>query len=360
MGAIKRIAKMRIAHCVTVSPNRCGLYGTARDLVSSEIKFGLDAGFIDAGIVDPNTPIVNGVITGYPKIVDKEMAVRTTEWGRDADCYVRHSFIPVEWQNKGKPLIMAMHGRPESSFRLEQQGILAAMSTFYKRGLDKRYLAFWCFWPEYIDIWKTIIPEEKLFYIPAPVDLIYYNHNKPKRDLGTHSGSPNILIADIWREDITPFNMIFAAHKFQQKYCKTAKIHIVALQGKNLKAMSGILNGIKKDGALGSISYMTKDIIGWYRAADIFITPHVIATRTVREPLACGVPIVAGLGNKYTPYKANPMDTEAFAKAINECWLDLQSDGDKVRYVARQTAEIAFNFKNTGRAILNSLRRIGL
>lgn len=350
---------MRIAHCVTVAPNRCGLYGTARDLVMAERKAGIDAGFIDATMTDPNTPLINGVLMPLKEpMKDKSLPVSSLEWADEADIYVRHSFIPVKWQNIGKPLIMAVHGRPESSFRLEQTGKLAAISTFHKRGNDPRYKQFWCFWPEYMDIWSTIIPPEKMVYIPAPVDLDYYHPEGPKRDLKDREGSPNIVIADIWREDIIPFNMIFAAHRFWRKYCRTAKIHIVALQGNNLKILAPVIKQMKDDGSLGYISFITSEVTEWYRAADIFITPQTIATRTVREPLACGVPVVAGSGNKYTPYSANPNDIEAFAKAINECWIDYQQDRQTVKQVARQTAEIAFNLKNTGKAVKEALKKL--
>jgi glycosyltransferase involved in cell wall biosynthesis len=349
---------MRIAHCATIAPNRCGLYGTARDLVRAEIAQGLDAGFIDAAIAGPNTTIVNGKLSGYPKVSDSSMQVQSMEWGKKADVYIRHSFIPVQWQNSGTPLVMALHGRPESSFRLEQQGN-SIVSTVAKRAIDKRYKTFWCFWPEYIPIWQTIIPNEKLCYIPAPVDLEYYCPEGPiHKHKDEHNGSPNILIADMWREDVIPFNPIFAALKFQQKYCSTAKLHIVALQGSNLKIMGHFLNGIQGAGALGSISTLTKNIIPWYRSADIVITPQTIATRTVREPLACGVPVVAGAGNKYTPYTASHMDVDAFASAINDCWQDIKSGPKLVKAMARKTAEMAFNLDNTGKAIKKSLEAI--
>ncbi len=348
---------MRVAHFATVAPNRCGLYGTARDLIFAERKAGLDAGLIDANIAI-NEPVVNGWLDGYPKIKDDLLKPETMDWAKQADVFIRHSYIPVGFQNTGKPLVMAMHGRPESSFRLETSGTLSAISTFYKRGIDKRYKAFITFWPEHLDVWKTIIPPEKLFYVPPPIDLDYYSPQGNKQDLGENSGEPNILIADIWRDDIIPFNQIFAALKFQQEYCPSAKIHIVALQGKNFKAMAPSLARIKVMGALGCVSKMTVKIVPWYRSADIVITPHTIATRTVREPLSCGIPVVAGAGNKYTPYTACPTDISGFAKAINRCWQDYKSDKKAVKEMARKTAEIAFNPELVGQAMKETLERI--
>jgi len=348
---------MRVAHCATVAPNRCGLYGTTRDLISAEVKYGIDAGILNVGTSDKE-PLINGLQEGYPKVKDKSVDVKSYEWAKEADVCIRHSYIPVELQNSGKVLLLALHGRPESSFRLEQSRQHAIMTTVQRRAADDRYKGFLVFWKEYMLHWSTLVPAKKLFYVPAPVDLDYYSPKGEKFDFGENAGSPNILIADIWREDVLPFNLIYAALLFQQKYCKTAKIHISALQGNNFKVMSGTLLGIKATGALGTINPITNKINDLYRAADIVITPHTIATRIVRESLACGTPVVAGAGNKYTPYTASPMDTESFAKAINNCWEDYRQSPTEVRAMARKTAEVAFNFDNTGKAMKAVLERV--
>jgi glycosyltransferase involved in cell wall biosynthesis len=348
---------MKVAHCVTVAPNRCGLYGTARELVDAEKLCGVDAGIIDVSVSDKE-PLINGTQEGYPKIKDPRVQARSIGWARRADVYVRHSYIPMEFQNSGKPLVLALHGRPESSFRLEQMMGQLILSTVAKRGVDDRYKAFVTFWPEHLFIWSSIVPKEKLFHVPASVDLSFYSPDGPKATWKEFNGSPNILIADIWREDVLPFNALFAAALFQQKYCKSAKIHILAVQGKNLKVMTPMLIGMKKAGALGVLGPMTTKIVDFYRAADIIVTPHSIATRTVREPLACGVPVVAGSGNRYTPYTANPRDIEGFARAINKCWQDYKEDPDAMRKMARRTAEIGFNPRNTGEAMKKVLETI--
>lgn len=349
---------MRVVHCATIAPNRCGLYGTARDLVNAELKQGIDAGFLDVVPVTNQGVTINGMMEGYPKVKDPMLKPKSYEWAKKADVYIRHSYIPVELQNIGKPLFLALHGRPESSFRLEIETKQPIMSTIFKRGQDKRYKGFLCFWKEFMVPWQLVVPREKLFYIPAPVDLDYYNPKGDIFNLKEKAGNPNILIADIWREDIIPLNLIYAVAIFQQKYCKTAKLHVLALQGKKLKAMIGTLVGLKNIGVLGGVIPMTKKINNFYRAVDMVITPHTIATRTVREPLACGIPVVAGAGNRYTPYKASHLDIDAYAKAINECWEDLKSDRKAIKDMARKTAEIAFNPKNTGEAMKKVLEKI--
>lgn len=350
---------MDVAHYASIAPNRCGLYGTARELVLAEKKAGINAGIIDARIPE-NEPTINGVLDGYPypKFKDDMLKASSYEWAKKADIHVRHSFIPAGLQNLGKPLVMAVHGRPESSFRLEVAGTINVNTTLMNRGKEDRYKAFICFWKEFLDIWATIVPPEKLFYVPAMVDLDYYSPRGKKFGWGEHGGNPNIVIADVWREDIIPFNMIYAALRFQQKYCPTAKIHIIALQNENLKAMLPSLAGIKKRNALGLVVPMTKKICDCYRAADILITPHVIATRSVREPLACGIPIVASSGNRFTPYTANPMDVNAFADAINRCWQDYKDSPQQVKDMARKTAEIAFSQEKAGKMVREVYERI--
>jgi glycosyltransferase involved in cell wall biosynthesis len=348
---------MKVVHCVTVGPNRCGLYGTARDLLFAEHKQGIDAGFLDVTPVNTGVTI-NGVLENYKLDKDPLVPLKSYNWAKKADVYIRHSYIPVELQGLGKPLALALHGRPESSFRLEtdqQQGI---MSTIFKRAHDPRYKAFLCFWKEFMIPWQLVVPNEKLFYVPAPVDLDYYTPEGTVFDISAKAGEPNILIADIWREDIIPLNLLYAVTIFQQKYCKTAKLHILALGGKNLKCIIGTLAGMNKIGVLGGVAPLTRKINEFYRAMDMVITPHTIATRTVREPLACGIPIVAGAGNRYTPYTASHLDIDAFAKVINECWQDIKSGKDEMKAMARKTAEIAFNLENAGKVMKEVLEKI--
>jgi glycosyltransferase involved in cell wall biosynthesis len=325
--------------------------------VTGEKKNGIDAGILD---VTPATDgaYINGVMEGYPKVKDETIEVKSKEWADNADAYIRHSYIPVEYQASGKPLVLALHGRPESSFRLEVDRKMSIMSTVFKRGMDDRYKGFACFWKEFMLPWELIVPKKKLFYVPAPVDLDYYHPVGPTMDFREKSGTPNILIADIWREDVIPLNLLYAATLFQQKYCKTAKLHILALAGKNLKCLVGTIYGMSKSGVLGGVSGLTKHINDFYRAADMVITPHSISTRTVREPLACGTPVVAGAGNKYTPYTASHMDVESYAKAMNQCWQDIRDGKEEVSEFARKTAEIAFDPVNTGKAMKQALEGI--
>jgi glycosyltransferase involved in cell wall biosynthesis len=94
---------------------------------------------------------------------------------------------------------------------------------------------------------------------------------------------------------------------------------------------------------LGETSTIIPDLLPVYRAADLLITPHNIATRIVRESLACGLQTVASQGNPYTPYRADPEDLPAFAAEMARAWRELKADRPGHRLVNRQMAEREFD-----------------
>jgi len=333
---------MKIAHYSVFAPNQCGLYHTTKDLVLGERAIGMDAGFIDFGEDGHKFGMGDGNLEAMP-----------LEWADDADVLVRHSAIPNKYQNAGIPIIAAVHGRPESSVRIEQQKKHLIISAFHGKTIDCRYKRFITFWAEYLNVWETIF-EDKMAYVPAMVDLKVF---KPTSPMKKWEGSPNILIADIWRDDITPFNMIFAARHFRN-YCSKAKIHIIGINKDFQTPVLHFLRGEHKREGIGFIAGQMKDVIQYYSSADMVITPHIIATRVIREALACGVPVVAGSGCRFTDYTANPMDIEGFTEAIWRCWRDIKTDREAVRKKARETAEKNFDPKASGRAMFRICNEI--
>lgn len=321
--------KIRVAHFAIFGPNQCGLYGTAKDMTIAEQSVGLDAGFV----------AFDSEYQGVHK--DNGFETKDLQWAESADILVRHTAMTDRLHCSGKPLVMVMHGRPESSFRLEEEGKREVVTGLYSKKDDHRYKAFITFWPEYMEIMKHIINAGKLFYVPAPVDLDWFNPKNKPYDFGELGGKPNILISDIWREDVIPFNVLFAAAKFVEK--NGGRIHMVGVGKEAAKPLAPFIVEMKKKNLLGLVYGIKEDIKSIYTACDMVITPHVIATRIVREALASGVPIVAGKGNRYTPYTANPMDVEAFENAIEECW----NSPDK-NYNPRKVAEDNFGFEQTG------------
>jgi len=332
---------MKVAHFCTMAPHRCGLYHTVKDLIKGERAIGIDAQMVNSGMekVDGKNKISCGPCKedGWLKTVE-------SSWAKSADILVLHSAMPDEFLKLGKPVIAACHGRPESSFLMEHRKIMGTWSSYYTRAHNPHYTAFVTFWNEYLPILDMLLPVDKTFYVPPPVDLEEFNPSGDVFDWGNQSGSPNIIVADIWREDVTPFNVIMAAALFHRVYCKSAKIHIVGLPNTKDQHIRVLLHSLKKSGCLGKVAGQIRQITDIYRAGDIFITPHVIATRTVREALASGLAVVAGTGNQYTPYTANPHDIWGFAEAIKKCWdaISVMLLNTRIEQ-SRETAEKYFN-----------------
>jgi len=324
---------MKVAHFSVFGPNKCGLYHTVKDLILAEREVGIDAQLV---VLGEDFKVKPGVKDGPLCSVD-------VEWCKQADIFVRHSGIPGPMQSWGKPIILAMHGRPESSFRLERDCNNPVVTAVAAKVVDERYKAFIYFWPEYELPWSMLVPAPKLHYVPAPIDATSYQ--------GGHDmvlpGAPRLLIADIWRDDVTPFNSIWGAVRFGQKYAPQTKIYIVGMSGKKERsAFEPFRRGLERSGFLGRCDPMTQDIGRYYASCDILVTPHVIATRVVREALATGLPIVAGAGCRYTPFTANPMDIEGVADAIHKCWL---ADGSES--ASYQTYRGEFSARKTGLAM---------
>ena len=75
-------------------------------------------------------------------------------------------------------------------------------------------------------IWSMMMSPDKLEYVPAPVNLDEFKPDGPKFSFGDRAGAPNLLVTDMWREDLTPFNILMAAAVFKQTYCPEAKVHV--------------------------------------------------------------------------------------------------------------------------------------
>lgn len=340
--------QLRVAHFCTFSPHLCGLYHTTKDLIWAERQLGVDARMVNILVKkkeDKSNSIEYGKIStdGWLTTVDKS-------WAERADILVLHTAIPDELLSIGKPVIVMCHGRPESSFLLEYYGVLGTWSSYYTRARNSKYSAFVTFWPEFLPILKNYLPEKRLFCVPAPVNLTEYSPFGDVFNFGDRSGTPNIVVADMWRRDVTPFNVIMAADLFRKKYCSTAKLHIIGVPGAKKQHMSVLFYGLQQSGVLGNVAGNMKKVKEIIRAANMVITPHVIATRVIRESLALGTPVVAGTGCRYTPYQANPRDIEGFAYIMNQCWEDYKSDKD-FRSRFRAISEKEFDPLKSGKAM---------
>ena len=329
---------MRVVHFAQFGPRACGLYETVKDLIIAERHKGLDARLVDIDDNDQSRPgLQDGPIRTDPPGI---------AW--DADILIRHTAIPTKYQNIGVPIIMCLHGRPESSYRLAAERDNDVPQALATKAHDARYKAFVTFWPEHKAAWRTIVGG-KLHVLPAPVDLAYYAGGTDKK----LAGSKKILIADMWRDDMIPLNSLIGAARFVERFDPAARIHAIGLpsSGKALAALQPFLRGLKD--ALGSVAGQMRGIRDWYASCDVVVTPHTIATRVIRESLAAGVPIVAGSGCCYTPFRADPCNPDAVAEAIAAALADPNAG-----FNARQIAETYFNADASAEAMIDLCRSV--
>ncbi len=334
---------MKVAHFGNFAPHRAGIHTMVRDLVLAERSVGIESNFIDYGS-EPNCTfsrvwLTDGVIT----TVSPDWAIT------DADIIVHHSAIPKQVVKTGKPIVFYMHGRPEYNFMLDWKKGVKHLSAHFDKVNDPQYKKFITFWKSHQTQWKYILNKDDVEFVNPPVDLSNYPMDgKTYSFVEADCGSPNILICDMWREDITPLNTILAALLFAEKYCPTAKIHIIAVPfPKQDNSMDALFYNFKKSGYVGKVATVVQNVDEIMRAADILVSPLGIETRTILEASALGLPIVAGNGCKLAHTVSDPRDIEATAAAINKCWNEVKSVKD-IKNVIRNKTESQFNLLKTG------------
>lgn len=340
--------KLKVAHFGQFGPNQAGIHTTAMEMIMAERLVGIDSQYIDFD-GKKNKPSRVGLTDGSVTTVGPSFAEK-------ADILVRHSAIPWQFLGKYKPIVMCIHGRPEYTFLLEYYGRVGLIQEYLKCGKNPQYKSFITFWKEHIPFLEWLLPDAKIDFVPAMVDLDKYNPVGMKAVLAPNEGKPNIVIADNFRTDTTPFNVLMAAALFVKLYCPKGRVHIFGLQKSNQSPVKDMADMLKRANILGKSTSLVRNIEQVYRAAEIVVTPQVIATRVVREALASGVPLVAGKGNPYTRYTANPRDTRGFASEINKCWRDIKKG--KQRTNPREVAEEHFNLEQAGQKALEVYERI--
>jgi glycosyltransferase involved in cell wall biosynthesis len=295
---------LKIAHMAEINPHKAGLYETTRDLVVA-----MRAAGVDSRIVDP--------IKLQKAPADRGVPIENGMWSARADLICSHSGLDKETNQLNKPIIHFLHGRPHSSFLLEQRGKIAVYTYLARIRRDERYKLFVTFWAEFLPYFKVILPWHKLRAIAPPVDLDLWSPDGPNGyGFHDHKGEINIVCASLWREDETPYHILNGFHEYA---CDNdgAKIHIYAAPQKG-GAWEVLKRELDEKGMLGECVGMVTGLENVYRAADCVITPNRIATRSVREALACGCNVVmaGSSASPYTPFVADPQDVPGYAKAI--------------------------------------------
>lgn len=293
---------MRSAHITVVTPGRCGLYETTRELVT-----GLRHQGIDARLVDP-TRAENRL---HPSGTDDRGAVFADEaWALQADVLVNHSGLGKALEDSNRPVVHVAHGRPRSSFLSERDGKTPIYSYHYAKNRDPKFKSVVTFWPEHVPYLSVMFPDKPVRAVPAPVDLQAWTPDGPTGyTFHGKKGRINVVCADAWRDDIDPFTAVMGFAIWAREM-KDAKLHLYGTHA-DQKGWAVLLKRLKDDGTLGEVQPWVTGLAHVYRAASCLVTPHVIATRTIREAMACGCPVVALPGPDVSGVRA------AFAAALD-------------------------------------------
>lgn len=308
---------MKVAHVCLVTPGRCGLYETTRELVVGLRRLGVDSRIID--IPSSNKVYKNG----YPQKWDRQAPIANMKWAVNADIIVNHSGYdgtPVE--KTDQPIVHVAHGRPRSSFLSEAKGSTKIYTYHYNKNFDPRWKGVVTFWPEHVPYLQVMFPDKPVHSIPSMVDLDYWSPGGSDFNFHGTKGAINVVCADPKREDNDAFEPMNAFALWARKR-KGVKLHLFAAPD-DLAGFKALAQRINRDGNMGMIQGWTKNLRDVYRAADLAITSSGIHTRSVREPMACGCPVLQIPGD--------------FNAALS-----------MTRESARQTAEKLFDPMNTAR-----------
>ncbi len=312
---------MVIAHLAVISPKRCGLYETMRELVSAERALGHDA-----RIVDPVKEQVGE---------DRGVPFASYDWADSADVLMSHSGLADRFEGDCEiPVIHVAHGRPRSTFLTELGGGPPIYSYWYHKNRDERFRAVVTFWKEHVPYLEAIWSDTPVHFVPASVDLEAWTPDGPKgygfRGL---AGKTNIVCTDVWRADIDPFLCVNAMILYCRKHPGT-RFHMYGTD-KNKKGWSAMMKTLQNEGGLGEVLPWVHGLANVFRAADATISPHTIATRSVRESMACGCPVAKGC--------TGPVE---LCDRLEEVLTHDRSD-------VRRQAEQLFDLAQTGRAMVS-------
>lgn len=276
---------MKLAHLAVVTPRRCGLYETTRELVVAIRKQGIDSRIVDPTFEKNNLHPRTEGDRGAP-------LEHSLDFARGADFLVNHSGLGKDLETLDIPTIQVAHGRPRSSFQCEATGSTPIYSYYYRKNRDPRVKALVTFWKEHVPYWNVMLPNKPVRFVPASVDLDVWTPEGPRGyQFGGRKGAINVIAADPLRIDDDIFAAVNAFALWARNQ-QGAKLHIYGHKYNGKRGWTALLRQIAEDGNLGEMKGWVNGLDHVYRAADMLITTHVINTRTVREAMACGCPVV--------------------------------------------------------------------
>lgn len=274
---------MKIAHAVKITPRRCGLYETTREIVKALRNVGYDSRLVEVGADNDLTVSVE----------DRGVPVADMDWGVQSDLIISHSgYETTPLGKSSQPIIHVAHGRPKSSYLTEQRRGTPIYSHYYQRNNHERWKAVVTLWKEHRLYWEVMFPDKPVCWVPACVDLDEWNPNgSAGYNFKGRAGRINVISTDRFWDDLDPFESV-NAFALWARTVEGAKLHIYA-KPRKAPAFDAVLKRIRDDGNLGEVNgWITAGMDILYRSADFLITSHETDTRAVREAMACGCPVV--------------------------------------------------------------------
>ena len=376
---IKRLEKkLKVSHVVPATPGACGMYETARELVLAERRLGINAHIVDPrpteeqakgksqkqikkikcpkcksdfDMILSERPMPHGP-KGWTE--DRGVSIAPHSFLYESDVIVSHSGLGDNFNDCNVPRIHVAHGRPNSSYRIEQSGQTPIYSIYKKMNDDPKWKVMVTLWPSFKKYWELIFKDVRAFN--SFVDLDHWQRTDELYDFGGKKGDVNVVITDIWRMDKDPFHVVNAFALFAEKV-PNAKLHVYGLSP-NSRGRDVLFYSLNEKGFMGEMKPHVDDLKPIYSAADMLITPHNMATRTVRESLACGTQLIAGSGNPFTSYTADPEDLEAYSNVMERASIDWKNDKEACIIRNRKIAEKEFNAMDTAQQFVNLFNEI--
>jgi glycosyltransferase involved in cell wall biosynthesis len=344
-----------------VTPGRCGLYETTRELVAALREQG-----VDSRLVDP-TLSTNKPNSLYPKGIeaDRGALLADMDWALKADVIANHSgYDSTPVAKTAQPVIHFAHGRPRNSFLSEVKGSTPIYSYWYGKNRDPRFAAICTFWPEHKPYLDVMFPGKPVHVLPAPCDLDMWAFEGPSGyGFNGKKGRINIVITDHVADDVDQFLPLNAAILFAREV-EGVKVHFYAhpqsvqeivttVEGKVTerkralvvkRGFNALATRLKEEGHLGECVGWVKGLDNVYRAASMVLTANEIDTRTVREATACGCPVV----------QVTHLN-DGWQVPLRKAMTMTRED----RYIIRKRAEAKFNPKHAAIKFKDVAEKVG-
>ncbi len=214
------------------------------------------------------------------------------DWAHGADVIANHSGLGAQMESwDDAAIIHVAHGRARHSFIGERDGGTPVVSYQISKDRDPRFKAVVTFWPQHQNYLKAVFQRVKVYLVPAPCDLDFW-HPGPKAAKFPGGAKINAVCTDGFRGDVDPYEAIIAFLNWSRH--RDAKLHLFGVGKQNNRGWAALFKVMRDRGVMGAKeAWVSQDKLRHiYRSAAFLITSHEIDTRSVREAMACGCPVM--------------------------------------------------------------------